>query len=150
MNLFEKEFNELIVGTFHLILKEEMRFVKSLTNYNVTAREIHLIENIGKNDGKAIISDVADALQITLASVTVMVAKLESQGYLIKNKDSSDARLVRLSLTEKGKEIDDKHTEFHGNMVKKIIAGLTDVEKNNLMIAVKKLNDFFQIDLSQI
>lgn len=148
MNLFEKEFNELIVDTFHLILKEEMKFIKSLTNYDVSAREIHLIENVGKQDGRIIISDLADALQITLASITVMVNKLETQGYLLKKKDESDARLVRLSLTEKGRETDKRHSDFHSNMVKKIMAGLTDFEKDILAGAVKKLNGFFKNDLS--
>lgn len=146
MSLFEKEFNELIVSTFHLILKEEMRFVTSLTNYDLSAREIHLIENVGKSRGKIRISDVAEALQITLASITVMVNKLEKQGYLIKKKDELDARQVRLDLTEKGIEIDNKHSEFHGNMVKKIIGNLSDNDRDMLAGAVKKLNEFFQND----
>lgn len=148
MNLFEKEFNELIVDTFHLILKEEMKFIKSLTNYDITSREIHLIENVGKNDGKMTISDVAEALQITLASITVMANKLEGQDYLIKKKSESDARQVCLSLTEKGREIDKRHYEFHRNMVKEIIGGLTDFEKDVLTGAIKKLNEFFQNDLN--
>lgn len=143
MNMLEKEFNNLIVETFHLILKEEMIFVKSLTNYDVSAREIHIIESIRNRNENATISDIAEAMQITLPSVTVMVNKLETQGYVIKKKDELDARTIRLSLTIKGEEIDDRHTDFHRTMVKEIFGDLTSFEKDILAGAVKRLKDFF-------
>lgn len=143
MDMLEKEFNNLIVETFHLILKEEMIFVKSLTNYDVSAREIHIIESIRNRNENATISDIAEAMQITLPSVTVMVNKLETQGYVIKKKDELDARTIRLSLTIKGEEIDDRHTDFHRTMVKEIFGDLTSFEKDILAGAVKRLKDFF-------
>ena len=143
---FEKEFNELIVETFHLVLKEEMKFIKSLTNSDLSSREVHVIEYVGKNNGKVTITDIAEAMQITLASITVMVNKLEEKGLLVKKKDEKDGRSVLISITAEGKKIDKCHSEFHSKTVKKIAGGLTDFEKEVLAGGVKKLNGFFKIE----
>ncbi len=147
MKEFEKEFNELIVETFHLILKEEMKFIKSLSDSDLSSREIHLIEGVGQNEGIMTISSTAELLEITLASVTVMVNKLESQGYINKQKDKIDGRSVRLSLTEKGREIDKLHLNFHNKMVNRIADKMTDFEKEVLKKGVQKLNAFFKTEL---
>lgn len=148
-DLFEKEFNELIVETFHLILKEEMKFIQSLSNSELSSREIHLLQTVGQNDGNTTITDISESLKITLASVTIMVNKLESQNYLTKQKAAFDGRSVLLSLTETGKKIDKCHYDFHNILVDKISSKMTDFEKEILLSGVKKLNNLFKTDLSQ-
>lgn len=144
---FEDEFNEFIVETFHLILKEEMKFIQTLSNSELSSREIHLLQTVGQNDGKTTITDISESLKITLASVTIMVNKLESQNYLTKQKAASDGRSVQLSLTESGKQIDKCHYEFHNILVDRISSKMTDFEKEVLLSGVKKLNEFFKNDL---
>ena len=139
----------MIVETFHLLLKEEMQFVKSLAGYDLSSREIHLLQHVGQLGGKATISDIAAALHITLASVTVMTNRLESENYLVKQRGSSDGREVHLSLTDKGKQIDKLHTEWHLSLVGRITKDMSAFEKEILLGGVKKLNNIFRKDLDK-
>ena len=139
----------MLVETFHLLLKEEMEFVKSLAGYDLSAREIHLLQFVGANDGRATISDVATTLHITLASVTVMANRLEQENYLTKQRGISDGREVLLRLTEKGRKIDRLHSEWHTSLVERITEGMSEFEKEVLLNSVKKLNNIFKKDLSE-
>ena len=147
--IFEREFNEMLVEAFHLLLKEEMEFVKSLAGYDLSAREIHLLQGVGLNDGSATVSEVAAGLHITLASTTVLTNRLETEGYLVKRRGSSDGREVLLSLTDKGREIDRLHGKWHVSLVQRITGGMSPFEKEVLLNGVKKLNGIFKKDLSE-
>lgn len=146
---FETQFNELLVDTFHLILKTELKMIKDVDKNNLSMREIHLLEIIGKAKDGISISNIAKAFQITLASVTVMVQKLEKQNLLEKNKHSDDKRIVLMVLTEEGKKIDRHHFNFHKKMVQNITKNITDFERKVLFEGVTKLNSFFNEELKK-
>ena len=77
MNDFEVQLNNLLVDTFRTILKVEEKMIQQSDNIPLSVSELHLIEaayNEG-NSGKTI-SDISQALGITLPSVTISVNKL--------------------------------------------------------------------------
>ena len=57
-----------------------------------------------KNNGMAQ-KEIAKKLGITPPSMTVMIKKLEGEGYIVKKQDEKDQRMTRIFITEKGKEI---------------------------------------------
>lgn len=142
------ELNELLVDIFHTILKNELKMINYSTNQDLSMREIHLLEVIGKNPKGITISDIAKKIGITLASITVMVQKLESRNLLIRNKNETDARSHLLTLSPEGKEIDYYHHDFHVNMINNITSGLTELEETILFEFVKRLNQFFTNQLN--
>lgn len=48
------------------------------------------------------VSDVAEAINVTLPSITKNITALEKKGYLIKEKNSKDKRAVNIKLSDKG------------------------------------------------
>ncbi|HHX61462.1 MAG TPA: MarR family transcriptional regulator [Epulopiscium sp.] len=48
------------------------------------------------------VSDVAEAINVTLPSITRNITTLEKKGYLIKEKNSKDKRAVNIKLSDKG------------------------------------------------
>ena len=147
LNNLNEEINELLASTFHLILKTELKMIKECEKNDLSMREIHLLEIVGKAENGISISQIAKIFQITMASVTVMVKKMESQQLLEKQKGSPDGRSVLLRLTDKGRVIDEYHYQFHQKMVTEITASLTDFEKQILFESIKKLNGFFNKEL---
>jgi len=144
-NSFEKEFNSLIVDTFHNILKTELKMINRITKSGLSMREVHLLEMIANDDKNCTtISTIAKSFDITLASVTVMVNKLEQSGFLVKNKSETDGRRIILQLTEKGKTINEEHENFHKNMISKISKNLSKKEKSFLAKGVSTLNEMFK------
>jgi len=144
-----EEINELLTSTFHLILKTELKMIKECEKNNLSIREIHLLEIVGKAENGISISQIAKTFQITMASVTIMVKKMEQQNFLERQKDSTDGRSVLIRLTEAGKKIDAYHDKFHQKMVNDITSNLTDFEKQVFFNSVKKLNEFFNAELEE-
>lgn len=48
------------------------------------------------------VSDVAETINVTLPSITRNITALEKKGYLIKEKNRKDKRVVNIKLSEKG------------------------------------------------
>lgn len=145
---FEIEFNVLLVETFHNILKTELKMINNITNSSLSMREVHLLELVAENKTSTV-SKIAKSFEITMASVTVLVKKLVSCGYLIKNKETKDARNINLALTKKGESINREHANFHKKMVKRITKNLSDNEKVLLSNGVRVLNDMFKNEFNK-
>ncbi|MCL2487056.1 MAG: MarR family transcriptional regulator [Oscillospiraceae bacterium] len=146
-NTLNEEINEVLVNTFHLILKTELKMIKECEKNDLSMREIHLLEIVGKAENGIGVSQIANIFQITVASVTMMVKKMEQRQLIERQKDSTDGRSVLLRLTEAGKKIDAYHYQFHQTMVEHITGRLTDFEKQVFLGSIKKLNEFFNMEL---
>lgn len=144
MDDFASKMNELLVDTVHSILKVEENMLSQFQS-NLSISEMHLIEAIGKNkETGRTISDIANELSITSASVTVAINKLVKKGYVEKVRCNDDGRVVYAKLTRLGRRMDAAHRYFHEHMVRRISEGMTDIEKQALMRGVDKLNTFFK------
>jgi DNA-binding MarR family transcriptional regulator len=137
-----KELNDFFVNCFYSILKNEEN---TMTDYadNLSISEVHLIEAISRtkdNNG----TNVSKHLQITLGSLTVAASTLINKGYIIKKRDENDKRISRLYLTEKGKYINEKHNDYHNNMINGILENISDKECEALINALKKINKFME------
>lgn len=145
MNNFEKEFNMLIVNTFHNILKTELKMINKITKSGLSMREVHLLEIVAEDKKNSVtISKIAKSFGITLASVTVMVNKLCKNGYLTKKKSETDARSIFLTITKKGLDINKEHENFHKGMISKISKNLSEEQKKILANSVSVLNEMFK------
>jgi DNA-binding MarR family transcriptional regulator len=67
----------------------------------LTINQIHYIDAV--NDlGKPAITQIADRLKISKASVTAGINKLVNLGFVRKNQSNEDKRVFHVSLTEEG------------------------------------------------
>lgn len=145
MDTFAKVLNELMVDTFQSIMLVEEEAIKQSGKIKLSIGEMHLLEAVGKSDdqGKTV-SEVAQALHVSRPSATIAINKLEKKGYLEKRVSEQDGRVVHVTLTKKGKRIDRFHHLYHYNLVKMITNDLDEQEKQSLVKAVAKINDFFK------
>ena len=143
MELFEQRLNELLTDTFRNVLKVEERTLRD-TSSPLSISEIHLLEAVGNCQEVCTIRTIANALEITMASVTVAVTKLVHRGYLTKEKNSRDGRSVQVELTYEGKKIYRMHRLFHSKMVRAVSRGMEESEKSALLAGIEKLDKFFR------
>ncbi len=145
MDAFATALNDLLVNTFHDILKlEEDSLAKASAN-RLSINEMHLLEAIakGKDEGRSI-TDIARELSITLPSVTAAVNKLAKKDFVIKGKHEADKRLVIVFLTPEGKRAEAAHRFFHRKMVNAASQGLNEEEKDALLKGLTRLHQFFR------
>ncbi|KYH28742.1 MULTISPECIES: MarR family winged helix-turn-helix transcriptional regulator [Clostridium] len=139
----KKILNELLVDTFNEILTIEQTALKSGKLNDLSVTEIHTIEAIGMYRARTM-SEVAADLGITVGTLTTAINNLVKKGYVERQRDEKDRRVVKIILTRAGKLAYRVHEKFHSDMIKATIEGLSEDEEKVLERALSKLNDFFK------
>ena len=88
--------------------------------------------------------DVAMSLGIRPGSVTQTLAKMEAKGLIKKERDATDARIVNLSMTDKGKENLDSSRRHFEERRKQMNAVLSPEERVAFIASAEKLIAFFE------
>ncbi len=135
--------NEFLTDVFHHILKFEEYALWQQGEGDLSIQEMHLIEKLGP-DRELRMSQVANALGVTLGTMTVAADRLDKKGYVTRQRIDDDRRVVKLRLTDKGKEAFKAHAEFHMKMVEMILQGITPIDEQTLVTALMNLRDFLK------
>lgn len=122
--------NELLVDLFNYILYIEEKNLKD-KGISLTMSEVHLLENVYKAENNNVTS-IASNMMITKGTFSVNASKLINKGYLIKYKDEGDARVVRMEVTDKAKDVLAIHDEFHEVLINRAIEDL-QLEDNEIL-----------------
>jgi DNA-binding MarR family transcriptional regulator len=83
--------------------------------------------------------DLANKLNITPASVSVIVHKMESEELLIRIPDEKDGRQFNLLLTEKGRSLVSKVRNSWSKIQEEITDGFDESEKQTLLRLLQKV-----------
>jgi len=135
--------NTLLVEIFNNILTIEEDALREGAFYDISVTEVHTVDTIGMYGTKSM-SEVAKALDITVGTLTVAINNLVKKGYVERFRSEIDRRVVNIGLTKKGRLLWRVHEQFHMNMVKATIDGLTEEEEIMLSNSLLKLSSFLQ------
>lgn len=141
--------NELLVDIFDDILMIEENVMRAMGHHNVTMTEVHTIEAIGRVEEKTM-STVAEALEITVGTLTTAVNKLVKKNLVTRMRDEGDRRIVLIRLTEEGQVIFDAHEQFHRDMIDHLMKDLELTDECELIKSLANLRDFFKIKRREI
>jgi len=145
MDSFGTALNDLLVNTFHLILKLEEEALRSMSGNKLSINELHMLEAIHRRpeEGRTI-TDIAQEMVLTPPTVTVAINKLAHKGYVRKHKGTSDGRKVHVRLTGEGRRAEAAHRFFHRHMVQAIARDIPKEEQEVLLKGLRNLQVFFQ------
>ena len=88
--------------------------------------------------------EIAEALNVTVPTVTVCVNKLVKKGYVTKTRSEKDARVAIVELTREGRKMNRLHRYFHEQMLYAIEEEFSEEEMDYLLRCIRKLNTFFE------
>ena len=129
---------ELIEIITELIGDLEAEFVKKYQEEGVTARQIVYIDIINTL-GNPNLGEIAKALKLSKPSVTAIVDKLESNGYIEKFQSDEDRRSFHVHLSTKGKNLVKMHGETHNKIVDMLQNNLDSKDLKNLVTILNKV-----------
>lgn len=142
MNSTKETLNNLLVTLFnHVLFLEEKHLKKE--GVALSMNEVHVLDAINNSTSKTM-GDVAKKLHITLGTLTVSTKKLEAKGYITKQKDLEDKRIVRVYLTNQAQDIIRIHYNFHSKMIDALTQNLTTEEDLMLIKSLDKVTTFFE------
>ncbi len=137
------QINSFLFDIWGRINKIEERALATGLEADVSITEIHIIEKIG-DFPNCRMTDVARAIGITLATLTVACDKLEGKDLILRTRDTRDKRVVLVSLTPKGAAAYAFHRHFHNQMMTAALQDMTTPECEALVSALDKLRVFFE------
>ena len=129
---------ELIEIITKLIGDLEAVFVKKYQEEGFTARQIVYIDTINTL-GNPNLGEIAKALKLSKPSVTAIVDKLESKGYIEKFQSDEDRRSFHVHLSTKGKNLVKMHGETHNKIVDMLQNNLDSKDLKNLVTILNKV-----------
>ena len=138
------ELNTLFVDTFDAIMRVEEKSLKQVGKGELSIAEFHTLECISSGEDQSrTVGEIAEALGVTVPTVTVCVNKLVKKGYVTKHRSDKDARIAIIELTREGRKMNRLHRYFHEQMVLSISQEFTEEELDCLLRCIRKLSEFF-------
>lgn len=142
MDIFNA-FNEILVKLFNDIMTIEEKAIITEEFKDISNNDMHIIEAIGIKEPKNM-SSIAKALSITVGTLTIAINSLVKKGYVERVRSLEDRRVVFISLAPKGIRAYYHHENFHREMIKATIDGLSEHETMVLVKSLTNLKEFFE------
>ena len=141
MDNLEEVLIEILSKLYSRIIYNEEKVLKDMLGETLSIKEFHTLEVIhsAMATKSNTAGNIAGRLGITLGTCTTNIDRLISKGLVNKVKNDNDRRVVYIELTEKGKQIHQKHVGLHKKLITKAISKLSMSEKVSLMNAISKL-----------
>ena len=136
-----EQVNTFLVDIFGQINKLEQRALATGLNDDVSITEMHIMEKIGEA-GSSRMTDIARALDVTLATLTVACDRMQKKDLIERTRAEKDRRVVMVSLTPKGQAAWQYHEKFHHDLIDAALAGMSEEEQKALSRALEKLGEF--------
>lgn len=138
------ENEEYIIGSVSLIANKIMKFGDSIFP-DITFRQWFLLMMISKMEcQEKSINNIAEFVGTTRQNVKKMLVPLEKKGYVMIAKSSSDARALRVELTEKTYQYFSENDEPTIRETNKLFSTFSDEEIDSLTWALEKLLSSFE------
>lgn len=122
----------------NVIITEEKSLQKGYFS-NLSIAEMHTLDAIGPYESRTM-SETAAILGITTGTLTVSVDRLVKKGYIDRKRDEKDRRIVRVSLTRRGKLASRMHGKFHYVLARHVLEPYTKEEQELLSRFVSEID----------
>ncbi|MPM09288.1 hypothetical protein SDC9_55604 [bioreactor metagenome] len=134
--------NQALKDMFYSVLRLQEKSVSKLANGNLSRTEMHALE-IVQDLPEATLTQIADILGITKATVSVSVNRLVEKGFLVKTRAENDGRKSILKLTEAGEAMCKKHTQFHDMLIRAVMRDFQVSQYPEVLQSMQALVNFF-------
>lgn len=130
-------------GDLHRLLAKTSRMhykcsQTRLLKFGMTPGQPRLLDYLYEHDG-CIQKDLSENCDLKPATVTNILSGMEKGGLIFRLNDSSDRRILRVFLTEKGTQVQQKIDKAYGTLEKECFEDFSDQEKEAMMILLDRV-----------
>lgn len=109
---------------------------------DLTLPQVHAIEILGAG-GAMPMKELAARTGVTTGTLTVLVDRLESRGFVERRPNETDRRSILVGLTPAGERAFDEHDRLHRRLSADLAAALDESELAVVLAALAKMNQAF-------
>ena len=103
------------------------RFHQTLSSFGLGKGQPPILKFLSENDGCKQ-SEISHRECVTAATTTVMLQTMEKNGLIERRNDENDLRIMRVYITEKGREVQKNCEEAIQNMEKELYEEFSEDE----------------------
>lgn len=145
----EETLNDWLVHLFKDLVDIEGRCLITEEFQDITVNDMHVMEAIGVEEPRNM-KTVAGRMGVTMGTLTKAIDGLCRKGYVIREKSSEDRRVVKLKLTDKGRNAFYHHEAFHTQMIERVKQQLSKQEAEILIRALSTLSEYFRNTYTEV
>ena len=134
----------LMLQIFNMVMKtEEVAIREAADSQNLSVAEMHTVVAGGRGGGKTM-TTIAGELRINVSTLSIAINKLEKKGCVRRIRNEEDRRVVRISLTAKGRRALDQHEKFYFDMVEEACGSMDEQGKRIFIQSLENMAEFFE------
>ncbi|MCH5199189.1 MAG: winged helix-turn-helix transcriptional regulator [Oscillospiraceae bacterium] len=111
----------------------------TVTSLGLTASQSHILHFICCNSGKIHQKEVEKKFDLSHATVSGIIDRLVSKGFIERLRDKNDGRYYALYATKKALEYEDKIHGFIEESERKMLVGISEEQEKALRAALTKI-----------
>ena len=113
----------------------------------LTGNNMFIIGYLAKHGERDIFQkDLEEVFSVRRSTMSAIILRMEKKGFLIRESVACDARLKKLVLTEKGRQIHEMIESRIADTEEKLSSGLSEEEKKTLCFLLEKLRRTLEPD----
>lgn len=133
-----KKYEELLVSLRRVIRAIDLYSKKLSKDTGLTSPQLIVMQQIAAEDGITV-KKIADNINLSSATVTSILDRLESRGYVIRERSTIDKRKVGLHLTDIGSGIiEDAPTPLQEHFINRFET-LAEWEQTQLIATMQRI-----------
>ena len=101
-------------------------------------QELRVVEFLG-NEGPRMMRELAEHLTVAVNSMTSIVDSLEKKGLVQRHRSEEDRRVIRVELTDPGREVYQSLVEVNQRLFRSMLGALTQDEQEIFMVLFRKI-----------
>lgn len=130
------------VATVHAVGAELAGAMQaSLGKHGMTEGRLRVLAKLMDRDRPMTHSELADCCGVTKGTITGLVDGLERDGYVERQAEPNDRRVMMIELTQAGRSLLDRILPGHLARLSKMVSGLTRDEQRQLVELLKKVRE---------
>lgn len=134
----------LMLQIFNMVMKtEEVAIREAADSQNLSVAEMHTLVAVGRR-GEKTMTTIAGELRINVSTLSIAINKLEKKGCVRRIRNEEDRRVVRISLTAKGRRALDQHEKFYFDMVEEACGSMDEQGKRIFIQSLENMAEFFE------
>ncbi|MCY0851898.1 MarR family winged helix-turn-helix transcriptional regulator [Thermoplasma acidophilum] len=113
---------------------------RNLNTINLSVTEFTIMRQLSDN-GPMSMAAIASAINVTPGWVTGVIDKMEDKGLVMRKREETDRRIIKISLTEHGKVTYEEAKEKHFAFIEKSLSGLSESDLDMANDVLTKMID---------
>jgi DNA-binding MarR family transcriptional regulator len=130
--------NKALIALRRILRVTELNSRNLARQSDLTTSQLLLIKHVAQN-GQALPSAIARAIELKQATITALINKLEEDGLVTRSRDTRDRRRVWVRLTDAGQDVLGKSPDLLQNHFERGFERLDEWEQSMIIAALERI-----------